>query len=287
MPKRTELNQDLDAKYAFRPSTIEDIDRALFNFINDDLHIFCSTNEGFRKVPVLYASTERAFTIQDDPALRKNGRTLEYPLISVVRGQMVNNPSNKGKFGVYIPPYFGFYKRGGSIPIARQVNQDKSRDRANSTAKRKYNQPTFPFENERVVYDTLYVPMPTFVEITYEIKMIAEYQQQMNEIVSVFMSKFSTPVAYKIEHEGNVYEVFGDETFTNEGNNAGLGTDERMFKSTTTMTVLEYILGAGKDEEVPAVISRESAAEVTIGRERTVVGDEPGFHAGRKDKYRS
>ena len=50
---------------------------------------------------------------------------------------MINNPSNKGKYGVYIPPYFGFYKRGGAIPIARQVNQEKSRDRANAYGTKK------------------------------------------------------------------------------------------------------------------------------------------------------
>jgi hypothetical protein len=286
MPKRTELNQELDARYGFRPSTLEDIDRALYNFINDDLNVFCNTNEGFKKVPVLFASPERAFSIKDDPELRKNGRTLEYPLISIVRGQMINNPSNKGKYGVYIPPYYGFYKKGGSIPIARRVNQDKSRLRANATAENRFKQNTFPFDNERVVYDTLYVPMPTYVEVTYEIKMIAEFQQQMNELISALMGRFSTPVAFKIEHEGNVYEAFGDETFTNEGNNSGLGTDERIFKTTTTITVLGYILGADKNEETPAVIVRESAAEVTIGRERTVLGDEPEFQAGRKDKYR-
>jgi hypothetical protein len=286
MPKRTELNQELDARYGFRPSTIEDIDRALFNYVNDDVNVFCNTNEGFKKVPVLFASPERAFSIKDDPELRKNGRTLEYPLISIVRGQMINNPANKGKYGVYIPPYFGFYKKGGAIPIARRVNQDKSRLRANATAEKTFKQDTFPFDNERVVYDTLYVPMPTYVEVTYEIKMIAEFQQQMNEIISAFMGRFSTPVAFKIQHEGNVYEAFGDETFTNDGNNSGLGTDERIFKSTTTITVLGYILGADKNEDVPAVVVRESAAEVTIGRERTVLGDEPEFHAGRKDKYR-
>jgi hypothetical protein len=286
MPKRTELNQELDARYGFQPSTLEDVDRALYNFINDDLNVFCNTNEGFKKVPVLFASPERAFSIKDDPELRKNGRTLEYPLISIVRGQMINNPSNKGKYGVYIPPYYGFYKKGGSIPIARRVNQDKSRLRANATAENRFKQNTFPFDNERVVYDTLYVPMPTYVEITYEIKMIAEFQQQMNELISAFMGRFSTPVAFKIEHEGNVYEAFGDETFTNESNNSGLGTDERIFKTTTTITVLGYILGADKNEETPAVIVRESAAEVTIGRERTVLGDEPEFRAGRKDKYR-
>jgi len=286
MPKRTELNQKLDATYGFRPSTLEDIDRALYNYINDSLNVFCTTNEGFTKVPVLFASPERAFSIKDDPKLRKNGRTLEYPLISIIRGQMQNNPQNKGRYGVYIPPYFGFYKRGGAIPIARRVNQEKSRDRANATAKRNYGQDTFPFDNEKVVYDTLYVPMPTYVEVTYEIKMITEFQQQMNEIISAFMGTFSTPVAFNIEHEGNVYEAFGDETFTNEGNNSGLDTDERIFKSTTTITVLGYILGADKNEDVPAVIQRESAAEVTIGRERTVLDDEPEFTAGRKDKYR-
>lgn len=286
MPKRTKLNQDLKATYGFRPSTLEDIDTALFNYVNDDLNIFCDTNEGFKKVPVLFASPERAFTIKDDPSLRPNGRTLEYPLVSIVRGNLVNNPQNKGKYGVYIPPYYGFYKKGGAIPFARRVNQEKSRERANLTAKKRFNQNTFPFDNEKVVYDTLYVPMPTYVEITYEIKLISEYQQQMNQIIEAFMATFSTPVAFNIQHEGNVYEAFGDETFTNEGNNSGLGTEERLFKSTTTITVLGYIIGSNKNDDVPTVTVRESAAEVTIGRERVVLGDEPEFHAGRKDKYR-
>jgi len=286
MPKRTKLDQKLDATYSMRPSTLEDIDAALFGFVNDDLNVFCTTNSGFEKVPVVFASPERAFSIKDDPDHRPNGRTLEYPMISIVRGQLMNNPSNKGRYGVYIPPYFGFYKRGGSIPIARMVNQDKTREHANATAKKRYDQSTFPFDNKKVVYDTLYVPMPTFVEVVYEIKMITEYQQQMNEIIAALMAKFSTPVAFKIEHEGNTYEVFGDETFSNEGNNAGLDVDERIFKSTTTLTVLGYIIGEDKNSEVPAVIRRESAVKVTIGRERVVVGDEPEFQAGRKDKYR-
>ena len=286
MPKRTKLNQDLEATYGFRPSTLEDIDQALFNFINDELNIFCETNDGFKKVPVIFSSPERAFTIKDNPDLRPNGRTLEFPLIAIVRGQMINNPTNKGRYGVYIPPYFGFYKRGGSIPIARMVNQQESTERANLTAQKRYKQDNFPFDNKKLVYDTLYVPMPTFVEVTYEIKMIAEFQQQMNQIIASMMGRFSTPVAFKIEHEGNVYEAFGDETFTNEGNNSGLELEERIFKSTTTLTVLGYIIGEDKNSETPAVVRRQSAAEVTIGRERAVLADDPEFHAGRKDKYR-
>ena len=286
MPKRTELNQDLKAMYGFNPSTLETIDTAFFNYLNDDLNIFCNTNEGFHKVPVLFASPERAFQIKDDPKLRPNGRTLEYPLMSIVRGTVINNPSNKGKYGVYIPPYYGFYKKGGAIPFARRVNQEKSRERANLTAAKIYKQNTFPFDNQKVVYDTLYIPMPTYVEVSYEVKIIAEYQSQMNQIIQSFMGSFSTPVAFKIEHDGHVFEAFGDETFSNNSNNAGLGLEERIFKSSTTITVLGYVIGSGENDKVPTVTVRESAAEVTIGRERVVLGDEPEFHAGRKDKYR-
>jgi hypothetical protein len=128
--------------------------------------------------------------------------------------------------------------------------------------------------------------MPTYVEVTYEVKIIAEYQSQMNQIIQAFLGSFSTPVAFKIEHDGHVFEAFGDETFANEGNSGGLGLEERIFKSTTTITVLGYVIGAGENDKVPTVTVRESAAEVTIGRERVVLGDEPEFHAGRKDKYR-
>ena len=65
-----------------------------------------------------------------------------------------------------------------------------------------------------------------------------------------------------------------------------IGLVEGQLDSATPASVLGYIIGANKNDKVPTVTVRESAAEVTIGRERVVVGDEPEFHAGRKDKYR-
>ena len=56
MPIRTPLNTKLSSSYTLAGSTIEDIDYALYNFINDDLNIFVDTNEGFEKVPVLYSN---------------------------------------------------------------------------------------------------------------------------------------------------------------------------------------------------------------------------------------
>ena len=287
MPKRTELNEKLHTEYSLRPSSLEDIDRALFKFVDGELNIHCTTHDGFKKVPVIFASPERAFSLKDDLTLRENGRTLEFPLISIVRSTLVNSPTNKGRYGVFVPPYYDFYKRSGVVPIARRVKQDKTRDRAAATATRKHNQSTFPLENDEVVYETLYAPMPAYVEVTYEIRMKTEYRQQMNEIMAAMMGKFSTPVAFKVQHEGNVYEAFGDETFSADDNSGGVETDERFFKSSTTITVLGYILGGDKNEEVPIITKRESAVDVTVGRERAIFGDVPEFHVNRDDKYRS
>jgi hypothetical protein len=292
MPKRTKLDQDLQAVYGFAPSTMEDIDFAIFNYINDSLNVFCESNEGFKKVPVIFAGAERAYQIKNESELRKDGRTLEYPIISIVRTSLTKNPENKGRYGVYIPPYFDFYKKGGAIPIARKVEQEKTRDRANATAIKRFGQgtdstyQTFPFDNKRVVYETLFVPTPTFIEMVYEIKLISSYQQQMNEMLSPFLSRFSTPAVFNITHDGHSYEAFVDPSFGNESNNSGLETNERVFKTTITIKVLGHIIGADKNQETPAVVVREGAAEVTIGRERAIVGDEPEFTAGRKDKYR-
>mgnify|MGYP003151849666 CR=1 FL=1 len=292
MPKNTKLEQDLKADYSLKPSTLEDIDAAIFEYVNNSLNVFCDTNEGFNKVPVIFAGAERAFQIKNQQELRKNGRSLEYPIISIIRTSLTKNPQNKGRYGVYIPPYFDYYKHGGSIPIARQVQQEKTRQRANATSIKRYGQgkdktyQTFPFENEKIVYETLFIPNPTFVEIVYQIKLISNYQQQMNQMLAPFLSNFSTPAVFNISHEGNTYEAFVEPDFANESNNAGLDVNERLFKSTVTAKVLGHIIGADKNQETPAVTVVESAAEVTIGRERAVVGDKPEFQAQRKDTYR-
>jgi len=292
MPKRTILNQDLKADYGLNPSTLEDIDFALYKYLDEILNISCETNEGFKKVPIIFALPERAFQIKNNPDLRPDGRMLQYPLISMARRDVTKNPSNKGRYGVFIPPYYEFYKRGGAIPIARQVKQDKTRNFAHTTALNRFGDKTnttyntFPFDNKKVVYETLFVPTPTFVEVMYEVKMISNYLQQMNEMTAPLLSNFSTPAVFNIQHEGHTYEAFIEQSVSNESNNTGLDTEERVFKATLSIKVLGHLIGADKNQITPSVVSRESAAQVSIGREKVIVGDEPEFNAGRKDKYR-
>lgn len=293
MPIRTPTNTQLSASYSLAASTHEMIDTALYNFINDELNVFCTTNEGFAKVPVIFSIAERAFQIKNDPTLRPNGRTLKYPLISIAKESMNRNPQNKGKYGVDAFPYFGYYKRGGAIDIARVVNQEKTRNFANANAIRKSatkqdpNYQTFPEENKNIVYDTLSVPMPKFVEIGYSIEAVTEYQQQVNEIAQAFQVFTGVPGMFNISYEGNRYETIISPDFTIENNSQGLDLNERLFKVTMNVTVYGYLIGADKNQETPNVVIRESAAKVAIGRERSVLGDEVSYHQNIKSKFRA
>ena len=292
MPKRTPVNVQLSASYSKAGSTYEDIDTALYNFINDELNISCETNDGFTKVPVIFSIPERAYQIKNTPLLRPNGRTLNYPLLSILRTSLNQNPTNKGRYGVYIPPYYDYYGRGGSINIARVVQQDKTKNFANANAirrsatKKDKNYQTFPEVNKEIVYENLSVPMPTYVEVSYTITAITDYQQQMNEVLQAFQNFTGTPAAFSINHAGNRYEAFISPDIGTENNSSGLDINERLFKSTLNIMVLGYLIGEGKNQDTPIVVSRESAAKLQIQRERSIVGDEVEQHFGTKSKFR-
>jgi len=265
----------------------------LYNHINDILNIYVNTNKGFEKVPVIFSIPERAYQIKKDPSdRRQSGKTLVYPLISILRSSMTVNPANKARYGVEIPPYFDYYKKGGSIEIARQIKQDKTQEFANANSIRKsstktnVNFQTFPGKNEDIVYESLLVPMPTYVEVGYSIGLVTEYQQQMNELLAPFMAEPGVPSVFRIEHEGNKYECFVESDFSTENNSSGLDVAERIFKTTVSMKVLGYIVGADKNQNTPIIVHRQSATKIRFQRERVILGDEIESHINLKEKYR-
>ena len=292
MSINTPLNNQPTASYSLAGSSLESIDTALFNFLDSDLNIFCTTNSGFKKVPVIFSVPERAYQVKADPSLRADGMTLEYPLISIVKEGINRNPSNQGPFKSYQFPYFAYYKKGGAIDIARVVNQDKTRNFANAAALNKsatgknINYQTFPMVNDEIVYDTLTVPMPTYVEISYTVSAVTHYQQQMNEIIEVFQNFSSIPSVFPIKNERNTYETFMSPDFSFENNSSGLDVNQRVFKTNISFTVLGHLIGEGKNQDTPVIVKRESAAKVQIQRERVVLGDEVPFHVNQKPKYR-
>ncbi len=100
-------------------STIETIDYAMVSWLKEDLKLSAITNEGSRRVPVLWQSPERSFQIKNAKELRDDDGALKLPVISIQRSAMTKDPNRKGGFQAHL---YSKNKDGrtGRIVIAKE-----------------------------------------------------------------------------------------------------------------------------------------------------------------------
>ena len=253
------------------PSTIETIDRALYSWLNEELNVFCTTNEGWKKVPIIWSMAERAHQVKSNKDLRNRDGIFTLPVMVIERNQLVKDPAMKGVAWAHVPPYND--PKGGAIEVARRIQQDKTGNFANADSQRRFKQQNYRFKNTKVVYETITMPTPTYVVATYSLIIRAEYQQQMNEIFTPFITTTGQISNFFINDDGHKFEGFLEGDFKLENNLSDLGEEERKFETNVTLKILGYLLGAGKNEKRPKVAIRENAVEVRIPRERVIFGD--------------
>ena len=276
-----------------QPSTLENIDFAFFDFINDRMNSRAITNEGWKETPVIWVSAERSFLSKNNKDLRDSDGSLILPLITIERTSMNKGKTRKGK-------YYGLSgllpdeNRFGRINIARKIVKDKTNNfsvadnikKFNTTQRTPNRQGYYPKKkNDKVVYETLSIPMPVYVSMNYEVTLRTEYIQQMNDLMSPFITLGSSISYFVIEKNGHRYETFLQEGLNLGNNISSLGTDERSYTSKISFEVLGYIIGEDPNGERPKVIRRENAVEVKIPRERVIFGDIADYGDG-KSKYR-
>jgi len=260
------------------PSTLETIDEAVYKYIDEQFNLSCNTNGGFKKVPVLWLSAERAFQIKNNRDVRNDGDFLVLPVMTVQRTSVVKDPNRKGIFYGNIPPVAD--AQGGSIVVARRINQDKTQNFVNADvhryAKGGSHQINFPTRKKnKVVYQSISIPMPVYVTMNYDVVVTAQYQQQMNQIVTPFMSRTGGINTFTIERDEHQYEAFIQDNFAQNNNVASLGEDERSYQTTISIEVLGYLIGDDVNEEKPKIVIRENAVEVKLPREHVIMGDIP------------
>ena len=123
------------------PSTIEDIDAAMLDYLNNTLDIHTETNKGFKKVPVIWVAAERAAQIKQHKDLRDDNGAIIYPLMTLERNSITKDLTQKGSIYANIPPIND--EKKGSITVARRINHKKTSEFANADAKRRFNQVNF------------------------------------------------------------------------------------------------------------------------------------------------
>jgi hypothetical protein len=269
----------------FPASTLETIDTAMLRFIDETLNLSVDTNSGFEKVPVLWVTAERAYQIKHNKDLRDKEEMLILPLITVNRSSVTKDPNFKGS--VYANLYPENDAKGGVITIARQINQKKTAEFQNAQANRKYGasknvSSTMKNTNKRnmsaakTVYETITIPIPVWVKVMYEITVRSEYQQQLNQMVTPFLTvPGNSRTPKRIENEGHYYEIFIDGNLVDTSNKAALGMERRNYETTINIETLGYLIGDGDNQEKPKIVRRENAVEFKFARERTIFGDIP------------
>jgi|TARA_R110002020_G_scaffold440833_2_gene651504 hypothetical protein len=259
----------------FEPSTIETIDTGLYNWVKKTLALHTTTNEGWKKVPVIWLGAERSFQVKKDQLLRDSDSRLKLPVISVNRESITKDPSFKGSFQAHYSENNDY--KGGTVTITRRIQQEKTRNFTNADIARilKDSRTTGPQINNKgkTVYQEITIPVPSYVEMMYNITLRTEYQQQMNDLVAPFISKTGGINGFIIEQEGYTYEGFIQPAFTETKNIKDLGEDERMFETNVSIKVLGYLIGEGKNRERPKVTIRENIVKIRISRERVLIGD--------------
>tara|TARA_R110000824_G_scaffold8737_3_gene39565 strand:- start:32847 stop:33788 length:942 start_codon:yes stop_codon:yes gene_type:complete len=284
------------------PSTLETIDYAFYDFMNDKIAARSTTNEGWKKTPIVWASSERSFYSKNNKELRDIDGTIILPIISIERVSIQKNLARKGKFqGAtlnFIDPYYG-----GRVTIARRIVSDKTNNFAVADNIKKFQdknkqstvnstpggQPYFPkrdefgrlVKNKKIVYETISVPIPVYVTVNYSVTIRTEYLQQMNQLTTPFITLGGNINSFLIHRDGHRYETFVQSDFGFNNNASNMGDDERVYETKINFDVLGYVIGEAPNGDRPKVIKRESAVEVKMPREHVILGDIPDYTDNR------
>jgi len=291
------------AEITFMPSTIETIDFALYDWLNEKMDIHCQSESGWKKVPITWIAAERAHQLKSNKDIRDSSGMLKLPLIIVERKSINKDPTKTGSIPANIRPIDD--EKGGTITIARRINQEKTSNFVNAaqmkrtttegteirTSQRRDNR-VYPLYDNRtqrqtipkVVYQTITIPIPVHVVVSYQINVKADYLQQLNEITIPFFTKNGNTRYIQIEREQHKYDAFIKGDFAFENNSSALNEERKNYSAAITIEVIGYLIGDGKNQETPKIVIRENAVEVKFPRERVIVGDISDFLNTSKNK---
>ena len=274
-----------------QPSNFETVDYAFYDFINEKMDIRAVTNKGWKKVPIVWSSAERAFFSKENKDLRDLDGTLILPLIGVERTSLSKDLNKKGS---YFGGTFNFQDpyHGSRITVARRIVSDKTNNFAVADNRKQFGtggqvnrtpdrQSYFPrrdkfgkiIPNKKAVYETISIPVPVYITMTYNVTFRSEYQQQMNQMIQPFATLGGHINSFNIYRDGHKYEAFLRSDLAQANNIASFDQEERTYQTVLTFEVLGYVIGEGKNGERPRIIKRQNAVEVKIPRERVILGD--------------
>jgi len=222
---------------------IEDVDRAMFKLFNEDLPFYYEQGGDMKRIPCVFAGGERAMILRRKKPLRDRQGALILPLVSVMRSG-IDQEAEKG-----IGPGEGTLTIRKKLAPEDRVfkklaNQEGLRNQDNIPTSAKSSNFSLGI-GAKNIYEIITIPAPRFYKASYEITFWAQYLQQMNNIIEAFISSYNIDIArsFKIDSDKGYWFVATVDSSLNDSTNFdGYADDERLIKTSVTMTVTGYLI---------------------------------------------
>ena len=243
-------------------STIETIDIAFYKFIDETLNLSCTTNDGWKKVPVIWSFAERAYQIKNNKEVRDKYGALISPLISIERSTLNKDVAKKGSFQANLSP------NNDRRMVAAVLKQDKTAKHANIDSLKKSKQINFITSktNKKQVYQFYSIPVPVYVSVEYKVSIMTSFQQQMNEVIQPLITRTGAINYFVITHENHRFECFIDPDFS-QANKGDLDENERKYVTDIKIKVIGHLIGDGPNQERKQVEKEENFVEFKFPKE--------------------
>ncbi len=248
---------------------LEMIDFAFVDWIKS-LNIFATYPDGWKKVPVIWYGAERSHQIKMEAELRDRSGSEIYPLITV--GYNKGPSKDQKKKGVYwanVPAINDYY--GGVLTVAKKLKPLKTSEFNNNQSKNRTGYQTGCYmddteDSSLLTYEYTSIPIPIYTTKNYEINIKANYQENINEILTPFLTyqNAGNDNYFVIEYNNYRYEVFLDAEVKDNSNTKKMAEEERKFESVITGNVLGYIVGDKKNNIRPNIVKREGITKVVV-----------------------
>jgi hypothetical protein len=260
--------------FAAQPCTIETIDTGFVEHLEKEFNIHVFTNSGFKKVPVIWVGSERAFQVKANSSLRDTSGKLILPIITVERTSLQKDKTFKGGIQAHFGPnnQKGREYLGGTYKLVSKFNQIKTSQRRLAKNLRESGEAQIFSEgyDSEMVFDEYLIPLPTYVSVTYTVTLRCEYQQQMNQMVLPFITKTGQINHFVFTKDNHRFESFIQQDYAASNNLSNMSEEERKFQTKIEIKVLGYVIGEGDNETRPKIVKRETIAKLSPATETVI-----------------
>lgn len=256
---------------------IEDVDRSVFELFSEVLPFYYEAEGENKKIPVVYATGERAVILKKHEPLRDQAGALILPIISIM------------KTGIEQDPQWGVVPTRDEIVIKKRIysnnleykeylNENNFENMDNliskSTVDGNFSKRNFTEgkkeisleRSDRNIYETFTMPVPRFFQSTFEITFWCQFQQQMNHVYEALVSSYPNMSRdFRLESKkGYSYIAMIEAPFSQDNNFSGLGEEERMVKASINLKVNGYVINSKFPGSVPQIKRYVSSPRVSF-----------------------